>query len=162
MSGRRASPPVAIGPSLRLRFRRVGAPGERYPAWVRSLDGHSGVYVIREYDGRRPAIVYVGESHTDRLYGTLTRHWQAWSRHGRLAREFSAHDPGLIYDRSRCDAAAVVTSACVAVELQNALIGHLTPRDNIIAAGLPPADLVDTCGQSLADFGLAGADAVPF
>ena len=41
-------------------------------AVYRDLDGKSGVYVIREGS----EIVYVGESHTNRLYDTLTRHFQ--------------------------------------------------------------------------------------
>jgi hypothetical protein len=67
-------------PALRnaaLQYRPIGASGEPYPAWVRALRGKSGVYVIREQqrDGSAP-IVYVGESHTRRLYQTLTRHFQ--------------------------------------------------------------------------------------
>jgi hypothetical protein len=58
-------------------YRPVGSVGEPYPDWVRRLDGKSGVYVIRETkpDGSS-VIVYVGESHTSRLYQTLTRHFQ--------------------------------------------------------------------------------------
>jgi hypothetical protein len=67
-------------PGLRnaaLKYRPIGGTGEPYPAWVRALRGKSGVYVIREQqrDGSVP-IVYVGESHTRRLYQTLTRHFQ--------------------------------------------------------------------------------------
>jgi hypothetical protein len=56
-----------------LVYRPVGAPRERYPDWVRELDGKSGVYVIR--DERSHEILYVGSSST-RLYDTLTRHFQ--------------------------------------------------------------------------------------
>ena len=55
-----------------LVYRAVGEPGERYPDWVRDLKGKSGVYVIRQGGDT----VYVGESHTDKLYETLTRHFQ--------------------------------------------------------------------------------------
>jgi len=60
-----------------LSYRSLGRTGERYPAWLRALRGKSGVYIIRERqrDGSNP-IVYVGESHTSRLYQTLTRHFQ--------------------------------------------------------------------------------------
>jgi len=60
-----------------LSYRPMGELGEPYPDWVRALAGKSGVYVIREItnDGS-PQVVYVGESHTDRLYNTLTRHFQ--------------------------------------------------------------------------------------
>ena len=60
-----------------LIYRPVGTTGERYPDWVRALDGKSGVYVIKEVQRDGSAqIVYVGESHSDRLYNTLTRHLQ--------------------------------------------------------------------------------------
>jgi hypothetical protein len=64
-----------------LTYRPIGADG-RYPAWVRALRGKSGVYLIRERqrDGSHP-VVYIGESHADRLYQTLTRHFQTWRRH---------------------------------------------------------------------------------
>jgi len=55
-----------------LTYRPVGRSGDPYPAWVRRLKGKSGVYVIRR-DGEP---LYVGESHSNRLYETLTRHFQ--------------------------------------------------------------------------------------
>ena len=60
-----------------LIYRPIGASGEPYPDWIRALDGKSGVYVIREIqrDGSVET-VYVGESHSGRLYDTLTRHFQ--------------------------------------------------------------------------------------
>jgi len=59
-----------------LSYRPIGESG-RYPDWVRALRGKSGVYLIRERqrDGSNP-VVYIGESHTSRLYQTLTRHFQ--------------------------------------------------------------------------------------
>ena len=56
-----------------LTYRPVGRSGDPYPAWVRALKGKSGVYVIRQ--GGEP--VYVGESHSARLYETMTRHFQS-------------------------------------------------------------------------------------
>jgi hypothetical protein len=56
-----------------LVYRPVGSSGDRYPAWVRELDGKSGVYVIR--DANSHDVLYVGSSST-RLYDTLTRHFQ--------------------------------------------------------------------------------------
>lgn len=115
---------------VRLRFRSVGDSGEPYPPWVRALVGRSGVYVIRERIGRRPQIVYVGESHTDRLYETMTRHFQAWRRLGKQRSDF----PGVTYPRERCDAAAVITAPDEAFALQNEYIGALGPRDNVQGA----------------------------
>jgi hypothetical protein len=56
-----------------LVYRPLGASGERYPEWVRELDGEAGVYVIRDADSHE--VLYVGSSSTQ-LYDTLTRHVQ--------------------------------------------------------------------------------------
>jgi len=124
----------------RLRFRPVGYSGGPYPAWVRALDGQSGVYVIREHEARGPRIVYVGESGGDRLYSTLTRHFQSWSRKGRVYQKYSEHDPGLTYQRERCDAATIITPADRAYDIQIAFIQWLRPRDNLIGQPDDSAD----------------------
>jgi hypothetical protein len=133
-----------------LSYRSLGRTGERYPAWVRALRGKSGVYIIRERqrDGSNP-IVYVGESHTSRLYQTLTRHFQTWRR----AKKFWAgqyggqgHDPGLTYDRARCTVAVRVLPAERAIDEEARLIVRLRPRDNLV--GQPEE--------------LGGDEAVPF
>jgi hypothetical protein len=118
-----------------LSYRPVGDRGEPYPEWIRALDGKSGAYVIRELgaDGT-PEIVYVGQSSSDRLYDTLTRHFQQWRRwkgfwRGQYA---EGHDPGLTYDRSRVEAAVRITPASRALDEEARLIRRLRPRDNII------------------------------
>lgn len=119
----------------RLAFRAVGERGDPYPDWVQDLRGRSGVYVIRERqsDGSSP-IVYVGESHTDRLHETLTRHFQSWRRYKGFWRGQYAegHDPGLTYDRDAVDAAVVTTPADRAHEMESRFIQHLRPRDNLL------------------------------
>lgn len=105
-------------------FRALGVAGE-YPDWCRALRGRSGVYMIRQptwFGLGKPAIVYVGESHTGRLYHTLTRHFQAWS--GPTA--------GPTYGRSDVEVAVAVIPAPKAVEAQFALIRKHSPRDNTI------------------------------
>src|SRR5215468_11835733 len=118
-----------------LSYRPIGASG-RYPAWVRALNGKSGVYLIRERqrDGSNP-VVYIGESHTSRLYQTLTRHFQTWRR----AKKFWAgqyggqsHDPGLTYDRARCTVAVRVLPAERAIDEEARLIARLRHRDNLV------------------------------
>jgi hypothetical protein len=121
-----------------LTYRAVGRSGEPYPDWVRGLKGKSGVYIIRE--GRE--VVYVGESHTDRLYDTLTRHFQTWRRwkgfwKGQYA---EGHDPGLTYDRAKVEVAVRVTSAAQALHEEARLIARLRPRDNLL--GQPELDEV--------------------
>jgi len=80
-----------------MTYRPLGGRGERYPDWVQALRGKSGVYVIRERDADgRPIVVYVGESHSNRLYDTLTRHFQEWRRwKGYWKGQYAeGHDPG--------------------------------------------------------------------
>lgn len=122
-----------------LSYRPIGGRGERYPAWVRSLDGKAGVYVIRERrrDGE-PEIVYVGSSR-GALYDTLTRHFQSWRRYKGFWRgQFAeGHDPGLTYDRDAVDVAVRLTSPSDALDEEARLIGRLRPRDNLL---LQPTD----------------------
>jgi hypothetical protein len=136
-------------PSLRnagLRFRSIGGSGERYPDWVRALRGKSGVYLIRERqrDGSDP-IVYIGESHTGRLYQTLTRHFQTWRRDKKFwSGQYTgstSHDPGLTYDREPCTVAVRILPAARAIDEEARLIGRLRPRDNLI--GQPEDSLAD-------------------
>lgn len=125
-------------------FRPVGDRGERYPAWLRALSGKSGVYIVREAAdlGRT---LYVGESHTGKLYGTITRHFQRWLRssRSRSALRFQgarggwspgSRDPGVTYPREDVVVAVIVRPADRAVELQGRLIDSLCPRDNLDGA----------------------------
>jgi hypothetical protein len=101
-------------------FCAIGDTGQRYPDWLRGLDGHNGVYLIREHDSTE--IAYVGESHSDRLYGTLTRHFQRWS---------PKHDTaGPTYARATVEIAVILVPKTHAPRLQNELICELAPRDN--------------------------------
>ena len=91
-----------------------------YPAWIRGLRRSNGVYVFRDRDSGE--IVYVGESHSSRLYSTLTRHFQIWT---------DAYDTaGVTYYREEVDIAVIVVPAEHANYLQNELICVLVPRDN--------------------------------
>ena len=119
----------------RLPPRPVGARGEPYPPWLAALRGASGCYVIRDRATR--AVLYVGESHSGRLYRTITRHFQAWAR---LKRHWigllgaQQHDPGTNYQRDAVTVQVVTTSPAAAVGLQGRLIRALRPRDNIVGA----------------------------
>src|SRR5947207_2277471 len=50
----------------------------RFAPWVRALRGKNGVYLIVQDEQAH----YVGVSSSFKLYGTLTRHVQSWSRRG--------------------------------------------------------------------------------
>lgn len=112
-------------------YRPVGDRGEPYPEWLRRIRGSSGVYIIRERSG---PIVYVGVSVANRLYETLTRHFQDWRRYkGFWKGQFAeGHDPGLTYDRASVEVAVKVTSPDDALDEEARLIRRLRPRDNLI------------------------------
>lgn len=88
--------------------------------WVRALRGHDGVYLIRESAKRK--VLYIGESHTGRLYETLTRHMFAWSGYG----------SGPTYDPRFIDVAVIVSETPLddPVADQYALIQKYQPPDN--------------------------------
>lgn len=96
-------------------FRSVGRSG-KYPPWVDRIRGRSGVYAIKH----RGVLVYIGESHTDRLYETMTRHLQHWTLP-------SSHS----YERSECTVAVrTMAERDEAPALQAHFICELQPRDN--------------------------------
>ena len=133
-SAPRSSTSPIITPRWRnggLVYRPVGSSGDRYPDWVRELDGKSGVYVIR--DASSHDVLYIGSSST-RLYDTLTRHFQQWRRYKSFWKNQynEGHDPGLTYERARVEVAVRLTSSADALEQETRMIRRLNPRDNII------------------------------
>lgn len=126
-----ANPNALVARNAGSVYRPVGAPGDAYPEWVRSLKGKAGVYVIREASSRE--IVYVGSS-TKQLYDTLTRHFQTWRRwKGFWRGQYGeGHDPGLTYERDSVEVAVRVTPASRALDEEMRLIRRLKPRDNLI------------------------------
>ncbi len=100
-------------------FSTIDASG-RFPRWIRGLRKKSGVYIIRERGAE--SIAYVGESSTDRLYSTMTRHFQSWTD--------KYHTAGATYDREDIEIAVIVVPQEHARYLQNHLICVLRPEDN--------------------------------
>ncbi|MFT3693960.1 MAG: peptidoglycan DD-metalloendopeptidase family protein [Kofleriaceae bacterium] len=137
-----ADPNALVARNAGFLYRPVGASGEAYPEWVRSLKGKAGVYLIRER--RSGELVYIGSS-AGRLYDTLTRHFQSWRRFKSYWRgQYSeGHDPGLTYERSSIEVAVRLTPPTKSFDEEMRLIARMKPRDNLI-------------GQSIAD------DDVPF
>jgi len=111
-----------------LEFRNV-KEGRQIAEWVRGLKGKSGVYVIRKK--AHPIIaflemaetLYIGESHTGRLYTTLLRHFQRWT--GKTA--------GATFAALNVEVAIVRCPANRALDLQNSMIQEFRPKLNIIA-----------------------------
>ncbi|MBZ0119998.1 MAG: hypothetical protein K8H88_23620 [Sandaracinaceae bacterium] len=107
----------------RLEWRSVVDEEDplRFAPWVRELEGKSGAYAIRDAGDKE--ILYVGESHTGRLRGTLTRHFQAWT----------GYQAGTLYSRHAVEVAlfALGAPAREVIDAQATLIRELGPRDNI-------------------------------
>jgi len=114
-----------------LTWHWIGEEGDPWPAWLRTTYKRScGVYAIKE-NGR---VAYVGSSR-QRLYDTITRHFQQWKRSKQWWKGLrgEGHDPGLTYKRAKCQI-AVMTCACGDELVQEAkLIERLRPRDNLVA-----------------------------
>ena len=97
-------------------YRDTGSYGDPYPAWMDATRGANGVYAIR----CKGELVYIGESHSGKLYETLTRHLQRWKL-----------DEAHAYRRSDCEVAIAITTAAEAPPLQAHWICELQPRDNV-------------------------------
>ena len=104
---------------MSLEFKPV-KEGHAIAEWVRGLKGKSGVYIIREL-GFLGEVLYCGESHSDRLYATLLRHFQHWT--GKTA--------GPTFPVSKVEVAVVRCPAARALDLQNAMIEEYRPKLNV-------------------------------
>jgi hypothetical protein len=99
--------------------------GDRFAAWLDAAKGVSGVYVFRSrglFGGR--TIEYVGESHSDRLYKTITRHFWAWDDPTHATPHYT------ISGWSAIELAIVVCPKSRAIAVQDALIRRLKPERN--------------------------------
>lgn len=85
----------------------------------------SGLYAILE----RGKVLYVGESHTGRLYDTITRHFRKWKVDPNNDRQ-GRRRGGTTYNRERVRVVYLITEAGDAQALQYAEIQRLGPRDN--------------------------------
>jgi len=105
---------------IRLHWRSPARPdrGRGFAPWVRELRGRNGIYLIRDAATRE--VYYIGESHTGRLFETLTRHLYTWSGFG----------SGPSYNPARVEVAWLETSPEDARYQQYELIMHFRPLDN--------------------------------
>lgn len=101
----------------------------RYAPHVEALrrGKHSGVYAI--FRGRE--CLYVGESHTGNLFGTITRHFRQWKLDPSKDAQ-GRRRGGTMYDRRKVRVVYVIIEHDVAQVLQYAEIERLRPRDNSI------------------------------
>ena len=108
-------------PALEFRIVVDEYDPTQYAPWVRALGKENGAYVIRDLESHE--ILYVGESHSNRLRSTLTRHFQSWS----------GYQAGTLYSRYRVEVALyqVGGTGREAIDAQEALIRELAPRDNV-------------------------------
>jgi excinuclease UvrABC nuclease subunit len=90
----------------------------RFADWIRELKGKSGAYAIR--DAKTREVLYVGSSHTGRLYPTLTRHLQFWKGVG----------AGPTYNRETVEIRTETTPKEEALDLEEDWIADYLPRHN--------------------------------
>ncbi len=122
-----------------LGLRTAFAPAHGDGQYVARLDDlrhkhASGAYAI--IDARTREVLYIGESHTGRLFDTLTRHFRSWA----ISPDQDAQGRrrgGTEYDRQDVLVALCITSDARANELQVDEIARLDPTDNLL---LFPAD----------------------
>lgn len=109
---------------------------------------HSGIYAILQ--GSR--VLYVGESHSGRLYDTLTRHFRDWKI---KTLDDGRTSGGTTYDRAKVRVVFKTLPASEAEAAQFTEIARLNPRDNTatgdnsrkvrrIEANPPPDAIVHT------------------
>lgn len=119
---RRKPNPVTVD---RWTYREMGAPTTRYPSWMNRAREKSGVYIIRRRGVPAGEVLYIGESHSGKLYETMTRHFQRWS----------GNTAGPSYPRQEVWVAFRACPASKAVAWQNRLICEMNPRDNELRTG---------------------------
>ncbi len=113
--------------------------GDEYNGAIRALAHHqSGAYAFRERRSRR--LLYVGESHTGRLWKTLLRHVQPGTRSTCTKRDPKRRGGCLLFadlrewtyagDAADLDVAIWLTSKGDARELEGELIERLEPEHN--------------------------------
>ena len=89
----------------------------------------SGVYAF--FDKTTRECLYIGESHTGRLYDTLTRHFRAWKINPNQDRQGRRYG-GTNYNRARILVDVLICAPSQAQDLQYLEIQRLQPRDNAI------------------------------
>jgi hypothetical protein len=95
--------------------------------WLRELRNQSGAYVIRSSQTKET--LYVGESHTGRLYDAIRHHFVERSKPSPV---FGGH--GLTEfkcSRHHVEVAIRLTPPSAAVGAQNNLINRLAPKVNV-------------------------------
>jgi len=135
-SRRRSRPGISVRPRPqegggRCPYHEIGSAGDRWPAWLSALKESSGAYIIRDAVTKKP--LYAGSAKNN-LYATITRHFQQWNRQKRWWKgQYGAgHDPGLVYERGRCEVAAWKTTEDERLHKESELIARFRPRDNLV------------------------------
>ena len=134
---RRANPPEGILARFgRARWEPL-TDGKRgaLRAWNPKLvefASSSGVYVLR--DRSTKSVIYVGESHTGRLYRTLLRHFHDSSGKFAALQEWVHHAPG------RLEVLVFETPASEALEAEQEAIMYYEPLINKVGASSEDSD----------------------
>lgn len=105
----------------RSRWRCPVDEQHKFLPWVHELRGKNGVYLIR--DATTKELLYVGESHRERLMHTLMRHLWVWNGRG----------SGPTYSPRFVEIAVeLYERPDEAIDRQFELIRQLDPRDNVV------------------------------
>jgi len=130
-----------------------------YAPHIRALQARraSGIYAIFDAGNRAP--LYVGESHTGRLFDTITRHFRSWRIDPRNDAQ-GRRRGGTTYTRERVRVAVLETEPDTAQALQYRAIAELRPRDNDIQ-GHSATTIRDQAGRAELD-AMTTREAAPF
>jgi hypothetical protein len=130
-------------PVERLNFAKPWSPEARdgrggWKPFIRATMGKSGVYAIKHSGG-----TYVGSSDSGRLYRTMIRHLEEWTRKKDFwAKQYDNEHggPGETFDRKRVTVAVIVCPAKQAVALEAELQRRMHSVSNEQS---PPGEKVD-------------------
>ncbi len=113
--------------NIRAAVPAVTAAGDYAPRLAALRDQKaSGVYAI--LDAATGAVLYVGESHTGRLYDTITRHFREWSTPSAGS---GRREGGTQYRREAVKVTWRAMPAAQAQDFQYREIQRLRPADNL-------------------------------
>lgn len=103
-------------------------------AWLQRFRGKSGVYTVRDIDSGH--VLYIGESHSERLARTVIRHFQKWE----------GPTSGPTFNRSEVRLSVAVTDN--ATEVQDYLIKKWHPELNTYSQPERPKSFLAAVAES--------------
>jgi len=132
---RRSNPGPFVGARwVPLTSGKKGGAYQWDPA-LSSVQNESGVYVFRDRESGE--VLYVGESHTGRLYRTMLRHFHDSSGKFEGLGEWVSHAP------TRLDYKVFLAPASAVPDLERDAVEHFEPRINKLLVADAEGDVDD-------------------